>query len=209
MALVIPPGFAQIALVFRLAGDAEPMVTTFGVDLDPTDTNASEALRRISIVWQTVPALSTVMSNQYRLINLRAAIGQDGGPPVQAELAADIPGGATSAPLPQNCAILVRKRSALAGREGRGRMYIPGHPETQVDAAGVLDSTANADLSLRWPQFLTRLAAPPGAENGNTLPCPMVLLHTSPQLGLTPPPTPVTSLTHDSRIATQRRRLRR
>jgi len=108
----------------------------------------------------------------------------------------------TSAPLPQNCAGLVHKRSLNAGRRHRGRMFYPGLSETDVDAAGVVGiGTLNA-VNAKLTAWLTSIKTTIGAIDE------MVILHGTGISGA-PTPTVVTSMLMDGRLATQRRRLRR
>lgn len=205
--LVIPPGFAQVSLKISLTGDPETIYMTHGIDLSDAGGDIPGVLARIDDAFMDTPSPRGVMASVYKYLGARLAIGQDGGPPVIAESSQSAAGGYGGAPLPQNCALLVKKRTGLAGREGRGRIYQPGIPENQVDAVGALDSTALADGTAAWSGYLSALSAAAGGAISGP-PVPMVLLHTDPQAGVTPGPTPVTSLVVDSRIATQRRRLR-
>jgi hypothetical protein len=98
--------------------------------------------------------------------------------------------------LPQNCATLIRKTTALAGRRGRGRFYLPPitMDEFATSKAGVIASSSLAAM---------QLAANAWFDHGE----PFVILHDSLPSSLAP--TPITSFVVDGRIATQRRRLRR
>lgn len=93
---------------------------------------------------------------------------------------------------PSNCSLLFSKRSGVAGRQNRGRMYMP--------PCLLAESNINQDGS--FP--LTNLQTSADAFLENFSPdLPMVILHTGAQA-----PTPVTSLVVRSVLATQRRRMR-
>lgn len=201
MPVIIPVDYVQCNLVFGLNGDSEPMVCTFGLHL------ADEA--------SATPALADAIMNEWAIawssgINLDYSIdevvlyGFNGLGPSEVTVStlAPIQMTGTQTPLPQNCAILVRKRTDLAGRRGRGRMYVPGLSEAAVSPTGVIESEWLAGLQTRADNFLEALQLTVGIND-------MVILHRSEGAGTEPAPTPVLSLVVDERIATQRQRLRR
>lgn len=194
MTLLIPPGYALVTLKWKLSLDAEPMESTFGVGngshaLGQTEANA------IASAWLARFTLAG-LRNTYTFTGLDMAVGQDGGDPVHYTVVQNSVGTGTNASLPQNCALLIKKGTALGGRQGRGRMYLPAGylQEGLVDDNGTIDSSFRGDLQTAATAFRSDVA---GAA-GN-----MDLLHSGSLA-----PTVVTSLTVDTRIATQRRRLR-
>jgi hypothetical protein len=104
--------------------------------------------------------------------------------------------GGTPASPPNNCAVLIQKRTALAGVRNRGRMYLPpfGISETQISQTGMIESTEYIAIADRLEQWQTNM------ELADYNP---VLLHAD---GGTP--TPITSMVLATQIATQRRRMR-
>lgn len=194
MTLVIPPGFAQAQLRWTLTGDAEVMISTFGVQWAPLGASPEAAADAIATHWSTVFP-SAALANDYTFAGVKLIVGQDGGPPSIAEAPRSIPGTSGAAPLPQNCAVLVKKSTARGGRSGRGRMYLPAGmlQESLVSSNGVLTPAFRSDMGFAMTSF--------------GIAVPMVLLHDSDSPGDLAP-DPVTQLTVDSRIATQRRRLR-
>lgn len=203
MATVIPPGYALATIILRLANDPEDMVITFGIELGGS-FDAPTTMGNIRDAFTDTGSVGPIsrISNAYTFAAVELAIGQDGGPPIRTELAVNVAGTDTAPPLPQNCAVLVRKLSALPGREGKGRMYVPGFAEGGVSPNGVIDSVNLTALQTRWDNFRAGVIVTDQVDN-------MVVLHSSPQAGGTPLPTPVTNLIVDNVIATQRRRLRR
>jgi hypothetical protein len=75
---------------------------------------------------------------------------------VTAEIATLNNGLSTLPALPINCAVLAVKRTASATK---GRMFIPGILESQVNSAGVIDAGAHAAWATSCTNFLTELAA--------------------------------------------------
>lgn len=200
MALIIPPGFAQIAYELRLAGDSELIVTTIGLDLGVAGASQIADLAFQAFALEVMPGVS----NQLTLERATAYVGQDGAPPdVYDSTLTQVVGAGASGMLPQNCALLVRKRTDLAGRRGRGRMYVPGLDETGVTANGTLTAGTLAAWQALFTGFYERLTD--GVDQAAT---PPVVLHRSEGIGPEPLPTPITTLLVDGRIATQRRRLR-
>lgn len=204
MTLIVPPGFTQVALEFRHDLDPEPWYTTFGIDSSEAggDVNAigTKMMLNFSVAWDTL------MSDSVQITGCALTVGQDGPDPVRAYVAAttDLRGNNDDEKLPQNCALLIRKNTALGGRRNRGRCFLPGLlNELNVSAVGLIDSGAVGEYSTAansWLSNLGQALTPAGA-------CPMVLLHSEGESAV-PEPTVVTSLSVDNVISTQRRRLR-
>jgi hypothetical protein len=113
-----------------------------------------------------------------------------------AELAVGVDGGASLVSVSPAVSLLVQKRTALGGRHGRGRMFVPGLPEAATNKHGEVLS-ANVDtLILDFLGFFDDMAASD---------LPLVVLHGA----VSPSPTLVTSLDPQTILATQRRRQRR
>jgi hypothetical protein len=193
MALVIPPGFGQLAYRFGLNTDPEIMVTTIGVDIAFGATGPQDKVdQKADAFAAAVPAAS--LAGGYTFLGCILREGAAGGGSVIYEAPRAIVGVAAAVSLPNNCAFLVRKGTGRAGRRGRGRMYLPPYivAEADVTNTGMLSPAALVNL-----QGVVD-AAFPGDD--------FVLLHDS--LPSVIPPDPVTSLVVDRQIATQRRRMR-
>lgn len=110
-------------------------------------------------------------------------------------------GGLAGASLAPNTCYLIHKRTAAGGRRQRGRMYLPGPIEGEVTDAGALVAARQAALQTAVENW--RLAVEGVAGR---------FLAIEHEPGISPPPavpTTITSLSVDSRVATQRGRLRR
>lgn len=225
MALTIPAGTGIAALAFTLTGDPEPMYCTFGVQPVAGPMSTAHA-QRIAAAWQTQGL--TKQSNETKLLGCTIRTRQDGGgDTVETYLFATPPaGGMADSAMPPNVAVVAEKRTALAGRRNTGRMFVPGVPSGDDDSAGRLAASRITGWNTVLAAFLSALgAAASGTGPTAQAPVTMVLLHgnltttTRIRSGDTTTvttvrgaagalPTPVTSLTVDPIVGTQRRRLR-
>lgn len=190
--MIIPAGYAQATHIFR--GTTLPLgaVVTYGVDMQGFGGTLEDAADALYLAFQ-----ANVMQNVVQTVRHANLLLKEGpnatGPSV--EISGEGSGSVNGASEVPSAAFLCRKLTNAGGRQARGRFYLPGCPAESVNSDGALaDTIANAvtaDLSA----FL-------GAMNGADL--PMVLLH-----GNAMAPTDVTSMVCDTRVATQRRRLRR
>lgn len=198
MPLVIPPAHAQLVGSVNLVNDPEPMIMTIGVKLE-------SVLTQVELDTQSANfkiMLEEFLSANYRWNGLTAYVGQDGGPPVtmySSNGVGNFAGAYDS--FPPNSAFLVHKRTDLAGRRNRGRMYIPGIGQNQVDDQGNVLAAQITSANTVLAQWMGTLFS------GGVFDGPVILHATG--ISPTPPPTPITSITLDPRIASQRRRLRR
>ena len=200
MTLSIPPGYAEIGIGMKHPADPDPWVTTFGVAWAPDILTGTDYLGGIVAAFSN--AWKATLSSSVAIVLGTARIGQDGGDPVTLSINRNISGESSAAKLPQNCALLVQKQTALGGRKGKGRMFLPGMlNESKVDAVGAIDADFVSDLQITADLFLENLGR---SEPGGWDAAPMVLLHNSSEL-----PTLVDGLRISPVIATQRRRLRK
>lgn len=201
MGIVIPTGYAAVAATFEVAGDAEQMVCTFGVDSGAEEDPTVLADAIFDLWANTVTHFSaSSIALGYRLGPFECTIMTATGP--QTGTGADFRLGTNDLMdvLPNNCAVLAQKRTGRGGRKGRGRFFIPPCTleDGDVDATGTIDTVHLASLQTWATAFLLAL------DSATT---PMVLLH-SEEAGPIAPDV-VTNLVVQSRIATQRTRLRR
>lgn len=190
MTVNIPVGFMQVAYRFTLTSDPEIMITTVGVDHggDPATT-----LDAMAAAFASTLSAGDVLSG-WSWIGLRGLVGQGTGPPSLVENTTTLNGTGSTAGLPNNCAWLIRKNTALGGRSGKGRSYLPPFVgvEGDVDMRGVLTSAQQLGLQGLVDDWFA------GFDT--------VLLHDS--LSPVSTPTPITQFVVDRQIATQRRRMR-
>jgi len=181
---------------FQLTGDPEPMFTALGVSLTlgavPSQTTTDALLTIMRDTFDSWNSPSYTVGPGHMLWG--AAVGTirfDGTITPAA-------GTLTGEPVPQNTAHLVKKITASGGRRGRGRMYVPTPTETNVAPNGVL---LTAYVTARQAELVSMKAALAAhADVGD-----LALFHDSAPFT----PTPITLLSLQSLVATQRRRLRR
>lgn len=200
MALVIPPGFAQVTLPFKHQTVAREAVVTFGVRLASGQTVTPTLCNQIGSAWSG--AWSTFLDTDVTLGPVRASAGQDGNENLAVEGTNTYVGAASTLRAAPNTALLIRKLTARGGRRGRGRMYLPWHlAAANVTETGVIPSGGVTSAQTAADAFLVALIGLSGVDA-------MSILHAT---GGSPTGAPddVTSLTVDPVIGTQRRRLGR
>lgn len=187
MPLNIPENYFEVSFVHSLVGSLRPLVTTLGLFYRGAIFNTDALAASDEWDSQLMPAIS----DQVTHVNTvwRSAEG------TVLEVGADTVGGNGGAAAPPNVAYLVKKVTTLPGRRGRGRMYIPGVIEGNVNAVGVLSDPGLASIQ--------------GAIND--------LIEAEDVHGFTPfllhngatAPTEITTMVVQQLVATQRRRLRK
>lgn len=203
MSLIIPPGFAQGVLNFTWTGDGEPMVSTIGLDVSDAGGDGQSVAEALHVAFGTT--LADRLSDPVTFTHATVYMGQDGGGTIPFDSTGDpVPGTADGASLPSNCAYLLRKRTGLGGRRGRGRMYLPGVGEDEADNLGNLPGAWLTTMQDRADDFMAALL-----DDTVGPAIPPVVLHRSEGIGAEPVPTPITVFQMDGKIATQRQRLRR
>lgn len=193
----IPVGFAQVNM--RFAGPPIPLGAeiTFGVALltgfGPTPTDVANDVKTA----YDGSDLESVIGSGADLQSILVKFGpNDIGPSaeVSAVIASD---GGTPCDSPAT-SVLVHKNTSFGGRAGRGRLFLPNPPDAGIGTGGALDPTFVGQVNTRLEAFRVALVG----QNID-----MMLLHNAGS-PLTDP-SPVTSLTCDSQVATQRRRNRK
>jgi hypothetical protein len=182
----------EATFVISMTGDPDPYNVTMGfVFEDPLDGDATAAA--FGAAWaDDVQTSMTSLSHLIRVVLHYTDSGVDH----EHDWSGSIAGGGGPGVLPQNCALLVRKNTGLAGRKGKGRMYIPAIlAEGNVDAVGNIDAGTVAALQGHMNDFYGHLN---DITNVST-----ALLH-----GDGSDPTFITGFSVQPVIATQRRRLR-
>ena len=195
MPLVIPDGFAQVTFFMSGAGAPTGAACTLGV-YNPGDDNASQIAANVGGAWED--NIMPEICNDITFTSCRAKRG-----PTETGAFADVAfstaGTLAGACVAPNLAILVTLETSLGGRRGRGRFYVPGAQESDVDEAGNLSNTRvglmNAALAGFQGDILT-------AGYG------VVVLHSDGKSAL-PSPTSVDQFSTATLMATQRRRMRR
>lgn len=190
----IPEGYANIEYELEIPGDAGPALVVFGVG-PVTAFNASEVATIVADALNNAGSFREFHSTNVigRKVTARRAIG--GGDIAIAELSVNNPGALGGAVAPPQVATLIGKSTGLAGRANRGRMYVPGVLDADVNDDGTFTTVRLNGLQAAANTFLGDL---------DTLEVPMVILHNDPA----DTPTTVNQLNVSAKVATQRRRLR-
>lgn len=190
--LIIPAGHMQSTQRWHLAGRPDPFTVVLGHEVTVPDEVNALALQ-VRTAWLQHLSPATGMAVGYTLGNCTVLYNDGAGPLLIGEAPGSTAGtrAGSNAP-PSNCSLLISKRSGLAGRENRGRIYMPPFllEEASVNQAGEFTV---GNLQDSADDFLLQLA----------LGIPMRILHTGVET-----PTDVTSLVVRGRLATQRRRMR-
>lgn len=174
---------------------------TFGVDSSDAAGDPADIGLAVLTAWEN---MFTWQSDEVDQDGVEVTVGQDGEDPLRQfvpRVGAGV-GTSTDDKLPQNCAMLVRKNTALGGRRNRGRFFIPGMlTEEGVNNVGIIGSSDRGAYQGGIDSFFAELTT-------STPALPMVILHNTGGVSPIIDPTVVVSLTVDSTISTQRRRLR-
>ena len=200
--LVIPPGFAQARFLYRLTADPEEMCITLGVEVPDGFEDPSVLASRLYNDAKTSISGAAEMYPTWTFTRVVEYVGQDGGPPTIGEYGENLVGTRTvAAQPPNNCAVLVRKLSAVGGRRNKGRFYFPPMSlgETAVNENGVIAGATLTGLQANFTEFYGLLTSPPEAQ------CNPVILHSEAPTE----PTPITAFVVQAQIATPRTRMRK
>jgi hypothetical protein len=208
--MTIPEGFAQVTHTFSGVALPHGAAVVYGVENVAEDTAGEIA---VGTKAQFGINIMPRVFGQVSLVNTNVKLGPDDTGPSADEGGEPIAGGTAGAGAVPSAAYLITKATALGGRRGKGRMFVPGVEESVVDAQGVVAAGFAVTFSGNLANWLEDLAS-----NG----WPLVLLHDPatewvlvdgqprrvPVAGPVPDPTTVTSLSLSGTVATQRRRLR-
>lgn len=192
----IPSGYAQANFVYTGFAVPNGAQWTLGLDVSSYAGDPTDAANDLWTDYDTA-GMEAIHAANVVLVRIDVKFGPANTGPSGSKSGslAGTAGGLADSP---NVALLVQKNTAFGGRAGRGRSYIPGVPTGHINEDGSLTSTYRDAMQLVIDDFYAKVAVQPMTP---------VLLH-----GLGSPltvPTEITSVTVDSRVATQRRRLRR
>ena len=205
--LNLPEGFYQASMTFTGTAVPRGAAITFGGLLGGAHTPSSAATA-INNAWQSTLRLQFVSG--ITLAATRVKVGpMDSGP--FATVTHAVAGSKAATTASPNVAYLIKKISALGGRAGAGRIFHPGVVEADIDEAGLMTAGVRTTLQGAYDLFFNALnAANLGMHllhshgSYHKLDGIESVVHTVPLRD----PTPVTSLSVDSKISSQRRRLR-
>lgn len=193
----IPLEFCEVWFSFLTTGDNETMYThcAFGLVDVPDQASVDAGFTDFQTQFKTRFASTMSLLGGHVLEQTSAGIRR------WDSSIAPVAGTGVGSSLPNNCAALAKKSTSLGGRRNRGRMYFPCPLESEVDTAG-LNTTAAITA---WNTQLTKLLPGGSIHTAFGFLGDAVVLHDS---GSQTPAT-MTDLACQSKIATQRRRMRR
>lgn len=204
MALIIPVGFAHVLLPLRHASLARSAAITYGIDVSDTAGDYVTAADDQVVAFHT--SWENELDSQVTIGPAVLRVGQDGGDPLSIEGSFTDVGAETGGMQPPNTNLLVKKQTALGGRRGRGRCFIPWVLlDAAVDDVGQIDSGSLAVRQADADAWLASLTNNTIVTNDT----PMYLLHDSRGAGTEPAPSLITALTTPSLVAVQNRRIGR
>lgn len=189
---IIPAAFGQVT--FRYGGTAVnyPAANVLGF-VDGASLTAEGYASSFEALWETnvMPVVNAALT----LDSVHVKLGPNSTGP-SAEVQSGAVGGDTDAAGTPNTAYLISKSTAQGGRRGRGRLYLPGVSEPDVESNGLVNPTKVTAINSAFDTVVT------AADTGNF---PLVILSSD---GLFSP-LAITSMVCEGTAATQRRRMRR
>jgi hypothetical protein len=201
-------GQGELQYNFRLTGDPETMVCIIGYDAPSWGGLTDSATLDIAMtVFEAT--LAEQLGGAYVCSSVIGRYFDSDGVVEAESTRSAVPFALGGTVLPNNCALLIHKRTGGAGRGKNGRNYLPGVPESAADAGGVLSGTYYDDMTAEVLEFF-------GAFTGDDLPLltvnhgPVKVPDSDPPVYVDPPnyADVITTASLDGRIATQRRRMR-
>lgn len=192
--MYIPIGYAQVNLKWTGVAVPEGAQTTFAVAC-PSGSTPQDVFQVVDQALEDAQ-LTASLSTEVGITSILVKLGPNSVGP-SGEFGTAQFGAVGSATVPPQVALLARKFTAFGGKSGSGRWFLPGLVENSVSGAGIISQTFMGDYFTQHLEFLTHLS---------TSEFPMYLLHGG-EGGLLGP-LEVTSLVPQSKVATQRRRLR-
>jgi hypothetical protein len=193
----IPAGFCRVRVDLSQEGTSK--IYSFGFDADEfeVDDSRGDALHD----WLATGDFNSLLTDWLTVENMNIRTET-----TSVDRGVNIAGSRVEASINTPAtAVLIEKKTASAGRSNRGRMYWPGClADDEVSNLGQIVGDAIALIAAARISLLALLEAPGGSSG-------MYIIHGPTLADPTEPyavPTRVTSLTQDSFIATQRRRLR-
>lgn len=203
--VVIPPGYGQGTMEWTHSAFDGAITVTLGIrDLGVADDPVILAQALAALMTGTgCPADDANMNVGWSFQPVYVLMTTSGGLPMSGFGGGTVAGTTVNVgdPQPAYSPLVVTKRTSLAGRRYRGRMYPPltlGY-EGNVDMNGKIEPVVLLpSLQVAWNNFWT-------ASTGSAVIAPY-LLHAPSTMSATPAPTFIQSFQVQSIVGTQRRR---
>jgi hypothetical protein len=196
----VPDGFYEAT--FLMKNTSSPRVATCSLGLLSLDVTPPDAASAATSIYNIAvgagrPFNAASMIDDWQFLGVNMAQGTATGDILGQHLAT-ITGSVTDNVPPSNCAVIIKKNTALGGRRYRGRFFLPSIflNEGAVDPAGNISSSPVGTMQTQWDTFHAALLSNDWEP---------ALFH---QGAGAPVPTAISSFTVQSLIGTQRRRMR-
>ena len=203
---IIPNGFGAVSLRFQTPAAGGPAFITWGIrsDLGDDASVITDAVRdAIDTAFAQSLTWDTHFDGNYDPDEVNVLYRSSTGDLFSFVAAVTAPAAASGGAEAPQVAALVKKSTQFAGRQFRGRFFIPGLIQASVNEAGTLTAGAMTGI-----QGLVDSNPDSLLQQHATRDVPMVLLHNTPLSGSAPVPSVIDNLFVDPLVATQRRRLR-
>lgn len=190
----IPSGYGALQVVFSLSGMTRRMSIMIGLDFTATATQVmADALHT---AFRT--AWGARLPTAYTFRGGTLYVGNGTGSPASFNTSTAVAGSNVNTLLfPPNVTHVCNVNTALSGRKGKGRLYIPGLKEGEVDNTGVISGAALTTYNTSLAALKSGLEGVTGVGNL------YLLSHDS-----SATPQQVTSLTMRAKVGTQVNRVR-
>lgn len=192
MPLNIPEGFYEVAFHHSLTGSLHVSICTLGVQHVGTDFE--NQANGVASAWG-----ENIMQSMSDVWRYDKAVFRNADGAVKERLTG-FPGTTAHPATTANTTFLIRKLTGVPGRRHKGRMFLPGVSEQDVDPTGQVAASKLTELNNNLLNFGGAL---------NLVQFHMVLLHnTVADPAIITLPTAIVNLVSDPRAATQRNRMR-
>lgn len=194
---VIPEDNAIVTWHMTQVGASGLIANTCGFGV-PSSVNALDAVNHAAFAWATI--IHNHLHPDLVFVSASMLIRRDGLlEHWDSNVNGNTPGGRSGAAAPSSVAMLVRKVSAFAGKRNRGRFYVDGL-SSGVIQGNFLEPVYMGQMQTAFDDFGTALQDDEVTFNAPIQPR---ILHNDPGA-----PTEISNFVVESRVATQRGRLR-
>lgn len=195
MTVQIPPGYASFAVEHWLLNYARPAVCVWGLNYPAGLGDPVLAANQIQSAY--ISAFAAGIDSNVTIRSSKLTIGQDAADPIVAVATTSGPGTAVRESTAPALAVMLELNTNLGGRRNRGRKYLPwAANDTSVSEQGILEASSVTGWNSRAAAFISGL---------DSYDVSLVILHGTGSTTV-PAPTPVTSITTNPVIRTQRNR---
>lgn len=198
---MIPLGFCSGALILTGGGGTPPFVTTIGLAATATIGGGTFVSVANELFDAYNDAFMSATSNELTLERCDVTFPAGTGVVSVSSNRDPVAGGSTAVQAPLNVALLINKRTSTPGRNGKGRMFLPGILDARdPHLNGIISPAGVAAYQTKVDSFYNALQTTTGSLIDGAY-----VLHTS---GPFEAPSKITSLSVSPKVGTMRRRLR-